>query len=92
MYVFVSYPPQTNSTLEVLDLSWNGFGFEGCVAVAHMLQYNITLVELDLTNNRISPHALLELLKGLENNKKLATLRVTYHTPHLARTTKGLTG
>ena len=38
---------------------------------------NTTLESLDLTCNRIHPPALFELLKGLEKNKALTTLKVS---------------
>ena len=38
---------------------------------------NTTLQSLDLTCNRIHPPALFELLKGLEKNKSLSTLKVS---------------
>ena len=35
--------------MEVLDLSWNGFGVEGAAALQKALQVNTTLKVLDLT-------------------------------------------
>ena len=69
-------PFQTNKTLTRLNLSWNGFGFEGCCAFGHSLHNNTTLKDLDLTCNRIHPPALYELMKGLLCNRGLVTLRV----------------
>ena len=40
---------QVNTSLEVLDLSWNGMGAEGSAALQQSLQGNNTLKVLDLT-------------------------------------------
>lgn len=68
---------QRNKSLLRLNLSWNGFGFEGCVALAEMLKSNSILTELDLTNNRIHPPALIALIRGLAQNKTLKLLNVS---------------
>lgn len=68
---------QRNKSLLRLNLSWNGFGFEGCVALAEMLKSNNILTELDLTNNRIHPPALIALMRGLVHNKTLKLLNVS---------------
>lgn len=68
---------QRNKSLLRLNLSWNGFGFEGCVALAEMLKSNNILTELDLTNNRIHPPALIALIRGLAQNKTLKLLNVS---------------
>jgi len=62
--------------MTTLNLAWNGFGYEGCVALARALHVNRTLVELDLTSNRIHTPALLELTKGLVLNNTLEILKV----------------
>ena len=67
---------QNNKTLRQLNLSWNGFGFEGCAALAEMLEVNCVLKDLDLTNNRIHPPALIALLRGLTRNSTLRKLNV----------------
>ena len=63
-------------TITTLNLAWNGFGYEGCAALARALHVNRTLVELDLTSNRIHTPALLELTKGLVLNNTLEILKV----------------
>lgn len=40
---------QVNTTLEVLDLSWNGFGLEGAIALQKALQVNTSLRVLDIS-------------------------------------------
>ena len=74
---------QTNNTLMRLDLSWNGFGYDGCVALACMLRSNTSLLELNVESNRIHPPALFELVKGLVQNRTLELLKVCYK--HLYR-------
>ena len=59
--------------LKQLDLSWNGFGNEGALAMGEALKYNNTLMHLNLNNNRITNEGVGMLCRGLEFN---ATLRV----------------
>jgi hypothetical protein len=69
---------QKNGRLWKVDLSWNGFGFEGCVAMAATLKVNTTLHMLDLSNNRIHPPALFQLWQGVCANKTLSNLAVIF--------------
>ena len=69
---------QHNKGLESLILAWNGFGYEGSAAMGWALSVNTSLTSLDLTCNRIHPPALFELLKGLEKNKTLSSLKVHF--------------
>ena len=48
MYI-VSSRKQENVYLKILNLSWNGFGDDGCYAISEALKVNTTLEELDLT-------------------------------------------
>lgn len=68
--------PQVNTTLKHLDLSWNGFGNEGALALGEALKFNNTLVHLDLNNNRITDEGASLLCKGLEANDTLRVLQV----------------
>lgn len=63
-------------TLKHLDLSWNGFGNEGALALGEALKFNNTLVYLDLNNNRITNEGVGMLCKGLEANDTLRSLMV----------------
>nr|KAG5711604.1 hypothetical protein BaRGS_016786 [Batillaria attramentaria] len=63
-----------NSRLTSVNFAWNGFGYEGCAALAQALRQNSTLQVLDLTNNRIHPPALLQLLPGITGNKSISML------------------
>jgi len=56
-------------------LSWNGFADEGAAAVGESLRENNTLIDLDLSNNRISTEGALALSKGLQINNTLKILR-----------------
>ena len=67
---------QVNRGLQNVNLSWNGFGFEGSVAIGDMLTMNSTLLSLDISSNRINPPAVMELMRGLTRNKVLQHLKV----------------
>ena len=71
--------PQRNQNLSSVNLSWNGFGFEGCVALAAALLQNTSLLVLNLTSNRIHLPALHKLLDGVVRNKTLTTLHVSVY-------------
>ena len=58
-------------------MSWNGLGKEGCIALAKSLPQNDTLVDLDLTCNRIDIIGLPFLLHGLVRNTGLERLNVS---------------
>lgn len=49
---------------------------DGCKALAKALEENKTLIELDLTCNRISKECLEKLMGGLKRNSTLEILRV----------------
>ena len=57
-----------NSSLKVLDVSWNGFAEESCRSLAQSLVVNTTLQILDLTQNRLESRAATFLSKGLSKN------------------------
>jgi len=60
-----------------LNLAWNGFGYEGSLAIGELLKKNSTLTELDLSSNRINWQAIQFIAKGLANNVTLETLTVS---------------
>lgn len=62
--------------LKRLDLSWNGFGNEGALALGEALKFNNTLVHLNLNNNRITNEGVGMLSRGLEHNDTLQILQV----------------
>lgn len=59
-----------------LNLSWNGFGMEGCHEMGKSLLRNRTLTSLDLSANRVSFDAFRQLLRGVVHNKVLKVLKV----------------
>lgn len=65
--------------LKYLDLSWNGFGNEGALAIGEALKFNNTLVHLNLNNNRITNEGVAMLCRGLEFNDTLRVLLVGVH-------------
>ena len=67
---------QVNGNLRVLDLSWNGLGYLGAVALAASLKENESLQELDISQNGINWQGALILSRALVNNSTLKTLRV----------------
>ena len=69
---------QNNIRCRKLDLSWNGLGDAGALAIAKALQENRQLRDLDLSSNRISPQGILQLKKVFRKNETLQTLRVSY--------------
>lgn len=75
--------------LKHLDLSWNGFGNEGALALGEALKFNNTLVHLNLNNNRITNEGVGMLSRGLEHNDTLQILQVgaerTYDIAHVSR-------
>ena len=68
---------QLNEGLRRLNISWNGLGKEGCIALAKSLPTNDTLVDLDITCNRIDLVGLPFLLHGLVRNTGLEHLNVS---------------
>ena len=67
---------QENLSIKRLDVSWNGFGNEGSLAMAEALKFNSTLQWLDMSNNRIADEGALLISKGLEVNDSLKILKV----------------
>lgn len=66
-----------------MDLSWNGFGNEGALALGEALKFNNTLVHLNLNNNRMTDEGVSMLCKGLEVNDTLRVLKVRMTDDHL---------
>jgi hypothetical protein len=63
----------------VVNLAWNGFGYEGALAVGEMVRGNKYLRELDVSNNRINWEGALQIMKGLKENDTLEVLKVMLH-------------
>ena len=67
---------QKNVGLKRLDISFNGFGREGCKGLSLALKKNRTLQELDLSYNRMVDEDIEVLAQGLMENEALKTLAV----------------
>ena len=59
-----------------LNLAWNGFGQDGCLALGQAMKENRTLRELDIASNRLTVEAVAGLMKGIQENDGLTVLRV----------------
>ena len=59
-----------------MNLSWNGFDYEGGVAVCEMLRGNKYLREVDVSHNRINWEGAMLIAKGLKENDTLEILYV----------------
>jgi hypothetical protein len=66
---------ETNSSLEVLDLSGNHYGFKGVQALAQMLKKNKTLVDLNLVSVDMD-HGFKTLCKALKSGTVLESLHL----------------
>ena len=56
--VYLSNLIRMNSSIQVLDLRWNELGTEGAKALIPGLEKNRTLIQLDLSGNKISEEVL----------------------------------
>lgn len=63
-----------NEYLKKIDVSWNGFGYEGALAIREYLKKNSKLEHLNLNNNRINWKGALFIGQGLKQNNNLKTL------------------
>lgn len=70
--------------ISVCNLSWNGFGEEGGLALADALLSNTTLKDLDISNNRLTYSVAAKLSKALLVNESLEKLKVIckHHYKH----------
>jgi len=62
--------------LKFLNLRMNGFSMEGAQAMASALTVNRTLMELDLSANRIPLQGIVSISKGINTNEVLVSLKV----------------
>lgn len=74
----IIYSPifQVNSTLEVLDISWNGLGYEGAVVLSKCLKANKGLRDLDVSNNRLDWRCSPLIAEGLRQSSTISKLKV----------------
>ena len=59
-----------------INLSWNGFGNEGAVALGKALAHNVMLEELDMRSNRIGPQGFVALFSCFKENNTLKKISV----------------
>ncbi len=74
---------QTNYVLTSLNISWNGLGYEGSLALSEMLKVNRYLLELDAQNCRIDWKGAQFISEGLKRNEALELIRVNVHSIYL---------
>uniref|UniRef100_A0A667YX35 Leucine rich repeat containing 74B n=1 Tax=Myripristis murdjan TaxID=586833 RepID=A0A667YX35_9TELE len=65
-----------NLFLRTLDVSCNGFGKEGAIALGEALKENSTLEELNVSNNQIPPEGAIRFAMGLRVNKTIKSLNI----------------
>lgn len=63
-------------TLKKLDVSMNGFGNEGALALGDVLKLNSCLVYIDVSRNGITNEGASRISRGLEYNESLQVLKV----------------
>ena len=68
---------QFNKTLEILNISWNGIGYEGSVALSKCLKKNRQLRDIDVSNNRIDWKGAPLIAIGLKKNSSLTKFSVS---------------
>ena len=64
--------------MKKINLSWNGFGNEGAVALGKALAHNVMLEELDIRCNRIDPPGIASLFACFKDNNTLKKLNVFF--------------
>lgn len=80
-------PSKDNQSLEQLDLMMNGLSNQGAILMGNMLANNNTLMELNLSNNRIEKDGADVFASKFEINRRLRKLWVRecqflhYHIP-----------
>ncbi|MEJ1269565.1 leucine rich repeat containing 74A [Cricetulus griseus] len=71
-----SPPLESNVTLKKLDVSMNGFGNEGALALGDVLKLNSCLVYIDVSRNGITNEGASRISRGLEYNESLQVLKI----------------
>lgn len=69
--------------LQRLNLSGNGIGYDGCLALALGLQRNHSLTSLELARNRVGDDGCDALAAGLEGHCALLNLELVWVGVHL---------
>lgn len=71
--------------LKRVNLSWNGFGAEGGVAIADALVTNNSLQEIDISGNRLNAECAVRTAKAITCNDNIRILRVSCPTSTFGR-------
>lgn len=66
--------------MKTFNLAMAGLGQEGAEAMAKALKENRTLLELDISLNRINLEGAQALARGIKENDTLKVLKVFYKT------------
>lgn len=67
---------QKNTSIVNLNLSWNGFAFEGSIVLEEALKLNKSIRVLDISNNRINWDGVVYIARGLKSNTTIQMLKV----------------
>lgn len=65
--------------MKTLNISWNGLGKDGAIGISKALTVNRTLLTLDITNNRFGAEDVGFIIKGLQQNETLRTIKVSVY-------------
>ena len=65
-----------NTGLKILNMSWNGLYLDGSRALKRSLPVNKTLVELNISNNRLDEECLKDVMLGMRRNQGVVCLKV----------------
>ena len=64
--------------MKSINLSWNGFGLEGAIALGEALKVNNVLEEIDVSSNRINTEGAVCLAKGRKKLLFVVTFSVFF--------------
>lgn len=67
---------QENVRLKSCNIGWNGFGPEGGAAVADAMISNNSLLELDVSGNRLTAESAIKMSRMISSNDNIRVLRV----------------
>lgn len=67
---------QKNTCLKLLDLSWNGIGYDGGASLSKLFRKNRTLEYIDVSNTRIMWQNTESLAWGIRHNSVMKVLKV----------------
>lgn len=77
IHIVPGFSLQENVRLTICDLSWNGFGEDGGLAIADALISNTSIKDIDLSSNRLTLAVAQRLAKALSSNETLEVLKVS---------------